>query len=75
MRQDILPRDVNAVRSCPATASRAGHDAQMMARLRPAGVILVPSVGGLSHNLREETRPEHLAAGAVLLDAVLRLAG
>jgi acetylornithine deacetylase/succinyl-diaminopimelate desuccinylase-like protein len=31
---------------------------------------------GLSHNVREETRPEHLAAGAaVLLNAVLRLAG
>jgi acetylornithine deacetylase/succinyl-diaminopimelate desuccinylase-like protein len=35
----------------------------------------VPSVGGLSHNVREETRPEHLAAGAaVLLNAVLSLA-
>jgi hypothetical protein len=31
---------------------------------------------GLSHNVREETKPEHLQAGAaVLLNAVLRLAG
>jgi beta-ureidopropionase / N-carbamoyl-L-amino-acid hydrolase len=47
----------------------------LMARLCPAGMIFVPSVGGLSHNVREETKPEHLAAGAaVLLNAVLRLA-
>ena len=55
--------------------SGAGHDAQMMARICPSGMIFVPSVGGLSHNVREETRPEHLEAGAaVLLHAVMRLA-
>jgi beta-ureidopropionase / N-carbamoyl-L-amino-acid hydrolase len=55
--------------------SGAGHDAQMMARICPAGMIFVPSVGGLSHNVDEETRPEHLEAGAsVLLHALLRLA-
>jgi N-carbamoyl-L-amino-acid hydrolase len=47
----------------------------MMARLCPAGMIFVPSVGGLSHNVREHTKPEHLQAGtAVLLHAALRLA-
>jgi beta-ureidopropionase / N-carbamoyl-L-amino-acid hydrolase len=61
---------------CRRMPSGAGHDAQMMARLCPAGMIFVPSVGGLSHNVREETKPEHLEAGAaVLLNAVLRLAG
>jgi beta-ureidopropionase / N-carbamoyl-L-amino-acid hydrolase len=55
--------------------SGAGHDAQMMARLCPASMIFVPSAGGLSHNVREYTAPEHLHAGAsVLLNAVLRLA-
>ena len=53
----------------------AGHDAQMMARLCPATMIFVPSVGGLSHNVREYTEPPHLEAGAaVLLHSVLRLA-
>jgi N-carbamoyl-L-amino-acid hydrolase len=48
----------------------------MMARLCPASMIFVPSAGGLSHNVREHTAPEHLHAGAsVLLNAVLRLAG
>jgi N-carbamoyl-L-amino-acid hydrolase len=38
-------------------------------------MIFVPSVGGLSHNVREHTEPEHLHAGAsVLLHAALRLA-
>lgn len=60
--------------SCRRLPSGAGHDAQMMARLCPAGMIFVPSVGGLSHNVREHTAPEHLEAGAaVLLHAVLRL--
>jgi N-carbamoyl-L-amino-acid hydrolase len=55
--------------------SGAGHDAQMMARICPSGMIFVPSVGGLSHNVREETRPEDLEAGAaVLMHAVMRLA-
>jgi beta-ureidopropionase / N-carbamoyl-L-amino-acid hydrolase len=60
---------------CRRLFSGAGHDAQMMARLCPASMIFVPSVGGLSHNVQEYTAPEHLEAGAsVLLDAVLRLA-
>jgi N-carbamoyl-L-amino-acid hydrolase len=61
--------------SCRRLPSGAGHDAQMMARLCPASMIFVPSAGGLSHNVREYTAPEHLHAGAsVLLNAVLRLA-
>jgi beta-ureidopropionase / N-carbamoyl-L-amino-acid hydrolase len=60
---------------CRRLPSGAGHDAQMMARLCPSGMIFVPSVGGLSHNVNEETKPEHLQAGAeVLLYAVLKLA-
>ena len=60
---------------CRRLPSGAGHDAQMMARVCPASMIFVPSVGGLSHNVREHTKPEHLQAGAsVLLHAVLRLA-
>jgi N-carbamoyl-L-amino-acid hydrolase len=61
--------------ACRRLPSGAGHDAQMMARLCPASMIFVPSAGGLSHNVREYTAPEHLHAGAsVLLNAVLRLA-
>jgi len=56
--------------------SGAGHDAQMMARLCPAGMIFVPSQGGISHNPREYTADAELVAGAnVLLDVARRIAG
>ncbi len=52
--------------------SGAGHDAQMMARLGPMGMIFVPSVGGISHSPREFSRWEDCAQGAdVLLHTVL----
>jgi N-carbamoyl-L-amino-acid hydrolase len=52
--------------------SGAGHDAQEMARLGPAGMIFVPSVGGISHSPREYTKPADCVNGAnVLLHAVL----
>lgn len=55
--------------------SGAGHDAQMMARICPAGMIFVKSVGGISHNVMEYTEPDDLCAGAnVLLDVLVRLA-
>jgi N-carbamoyl-L-amino-acid hydrolase len=55
--------------------SGAGHDAQMLARVCPTGMIFVPSAGGLSHNPREFTAPEQLRTGAdVLLQAMLALA-
>jgi N-carbamoyl-L-amino-acid hydrolase len=61
-------------RSTMRLPSGAGHDAQMMARLCPTGMILVPSAKGLSHNVAEYTSPADLEAGAaVLLDALLEL--
>jgi N-carbamoyl-L-amino-acid hydrolase len=55
--------------------SGAGHDAQMLARVCPTGMVFVPSHDGISHNPREFTEPEHLAAGVeVLADVLLQLA-
>jgi N-carbamoyl-L-amino-acid hydrolase len=54
--------------------SGAGHDAQMMARLCPMGMIFVPSIDGVSHSPRENTTWEDCARGAgVLLDTVLAM--
>jgi N-carbamoyl-L-amino-acid hydrolase len=54
--------------------SGAGHDAQMMARITPMGMIFVPSVGGISHSAKEFTEAEDCARGAeVLLETILRL--
>lgn len=54
--------------------SGAGHDAQIMARLCPMGMIFVPSAGGVSHSPREWTSWEDCVRGAdVLLASVLGL--
>ena len=56
--------------------SGAGHDAQMMARLGPMGMIFVPSIGGISHSPKELSRWEDIANGAnVLLGTVMRMDG
>jgi len=47
--------------------SGAGHDAQMMQRICPTAMIFVPSVAGLSHNVKEYTEAADLLAGAQLL--------
>jgi N-carbamoyl-L-amino-acid hydrolase len=55
--------------------SGAGHDAQMLARVCPAAMIFVPSVRGISHNVKEHTEAADLEAGAnVLLRVLLELA-
>jgi beta-ureidopropionase / N-carbamoyl-L-amino-acid hydrolase len=62
----------HSVRRLP---SGAGHDAQMLARVCPAGMIFVPSVAGISHNVKEFTALSDLEAGAnVLLHTLLALA-
>jgi len=56
-------------------SSGAGHDAQILAPSCPTGMIFVPSLGGISHNVSEFTDPKDLAAGAdVLLGVMLELA-
>ena len=55
--------------------SGAGHDAQMLARVCPSGMVFVPSVDGVSHNPAELTHPADVEAGAnVLLHVLLALA-
>ncbi len=54
--------------------SGAGHDAQMIARIAPAGMIFVPSRNGISHSPLEYTPDDAITAGAnVLLDVVAGL--
>ena len=63
----------HSVRRMP---SGAGHDAQMLARVCPSGMVFVPSIGGVSHNPAEATTAADLIAGAdVFLSVVLALAG
>jgi beta-ureidopropionase / N-carbamoyl-L-amino-acid hydrolase len=54
--------------------SGAGHDAQYVARIMPAGMLFVPSIGGVSHHWAEDTKPEDLAMGLrILANASQRL--
>jgi len=54
--------------------SGAGHDAQSIAAFAPAGMIFVPSRGGISHAPDEYTSPEQVELGGnVLLQTLLRL--
>jgi N-carbamoyl-L-amino-acid hydrolase len=55
--------------------SGAGHDAQVLAPITAAGLIFVPSTGGISHNGREHTPFEDCVNGAnVLLGTTVRWA-
>ncbi|MBF7688159.1 Zn-dependent hydrolase [Acinetobacter rathckeae] len=55
--------------------SGAGHDAQVIADICPTGMIFVPSVKGLSHNIKEFTHDHDVERGAnILLHALYQLA-
>jgi N-carbamoyl-L-amino-acid hydrolase len=43
--------------------SGAGHDAQILAKVMPAGMLFVPSIGGISHHWDENTRDEDIILG------------
>ncbi len=54
--------------------SGAGHDAQDIARIAPAGMIFVPSERGISHSPAELTTKGDMANGAdVLLQTLLEI--
>ncbi|CAN7637418.1 hydantoinase/carbamoylase family amidase [Brucella pseudogrignonensis] len=43
--------------------SGAGHDAQIISRVMPCGMIFVPSIGGISHHWTENTSDDDIALG------------
>ena len=56
--------------------SGAGHDAQVLATIMPAGMLFVPSIGGISHHWTENTADADIVIGAqVFVEACLRLLG
>jgi N-carbamoyl-L-amino-acid hydrolase len=56
--------------------SGAGHDAQILAKRLPAGMLFVPSIGGISHHWTEDTREEDIVLGcAVFADAAAEILG
>ena len=56
--------------------SGAGHDAQMLATVMPAGMMFVPSIGGISHHWTENTSDADIVTGAqVFVAACAKLLG
>jgi N-carbamoyl-L-amino-acid hydrolase len=54
--------------------SGAGHDAQVLATIMPAGMLFVPSIDGISHHWTENTADEDIVTGAqVFVEACRRL--
>ncbi len=54
--------------------SGAGHDAMIVARYMPAGMMFIPSIGGISHDVTENTADADIVFGCeVLADAVSQL--
>jgi N-carbamoyl-L-amino-acid hydrolase len=54
--------------------SGAGHDAMVFSAHMPAGMLFVPSIGGISHHWTENTSDADIVLGArVYVDAVARL--
>lgn len=54
--------------------SGAGHDAQEIARIGPAGMIFIPSLGGISHSPKEFSHPNEIEKGAnVLLHTLMEI--
>jgi beta-ureidopropionase / N-carbamoyl-L-amino-acid hydrolase len=54
-------------------SSGAGHDAMMLARCVPAGMLFVPSIGGRSHHVSEDTRTEDIVTGAQVMAGAVDL--
>jgi len=54
--------------------SGAGHDAQVLATIMPAGMLFVPSIGGISHHWTENTADSDIVTGAeVFVETCRRL--
>jgi len=54
--------------------SAAGHDAAVLSYKMPAGMMFIPSLGGISHHWSEDTEEEDIVLGAqVFADAAERI--
>ena len=82
MDQAPVPMDDNIIETIEQSAdemninyetmhSGAGHDSQIFAEHVPTGMIFVPSIKGISHNINEKTDIDDLVLGVELLEKVL----
>jgi hydantoinase/carbamoylase family amidase len=70
---DVIARAADAESaSSLRMPSGAGHDAMLVGRRAPAGMIFVPSRGGISHSPDEYSSPAHVDLGTRVLTGALR---
>ncbi|MGC1442827.1 MAG: hydantoinase/carbamoylase family amidase [Burkholderiaceae bacterium] len=62
---DIAPRDWVSM------PSAAVHDAMFMAKIMPAGMMFIPSIGGVSHDFSENTSEADIVLGARVFTAAI----
>jgi len=56
--------------------SGAGHDAQIVGKIMPAAMLFIPSIGGISHHIAEDTAEADIVLGCqVLADAAADILG
>jgi N-carbamoyl-L-amino-acid hydrolase len=75
MDESIAKAAEHAARSLAAASRRmpsgAGHDAMVIGRHVPTGMIFVPSIGGRSHDISESTHEADIVRGCRVLAATL----
>ena len=49
----------------------AGHDAMVLGRYLPSAMLFVPSIGGRSHDIVEDTAEDDIILGCEVLAAVV----
>jgi N-carbamoyl-L-amino-acid hydrolase len=55
--------EIHAPGSWIRMPSGAGHDAQILAHHLPSGMLFIPSIGGISHDIAEDTAEEDIVRG------------
>lgn len=53
--------------------SGAGHDAMVVGRTMPAAMLFIPSIGGRSHDIAEDTAEDDIVLGCELLASVVEM--
>jgi len=75
MAQDIVALFERAARRLQhrslTLASGAGHDAMILARAMPAGMMFIPSIGGRSHSSAEDSKEEDIISGCRVFAAAV----
>ncbi len=85
-RTEPRPMDAGFQREIEAAAERyatgshlrmpsaAGHDAAVLSERMPAGMLFIPSIGGVSHHWSEDTSEADIVLGAqVFADAAAQI--